>query len=88
MHVRAQVNELQTKGPFDAVGSPDLQAQRDQVRRKGFLPIKSIVPKKLNDKTDEYRAWKEDTADFFDTQLEGIGEFLINTVGKHEGSQE
>ena len=48
----------------------------------------SIVPRKANDKLEDWRTWREDTADFFDTQLEGIGEFLTNVVGKHEGSKE
>ena len=39
------------------------QAQQEQARRKGFLPIKSIVPRKTNDKVEESRAWKEDTMD-------------------------
>ena len=62
--------------------------QQEQVRRKGFLPIKSIVPRKINDKMEDWRIWKEDTVDFFDTQLEGMGHFLVEIVGKHEGTAE
>ena len=45
------------------------------------------MPKKLNDKAEEYRAWKEDTADFFDTQMDGMGDFLMQ-VSKFEGNDQ
>ena len=88
--VQAQLANLQKAAgqAGDAVGGAGGASQQEQVRRRGFLPIKNIVPKKMNDKVEEWRGWKEDAADFFDTQVEGMGKFLLEIVGKHEGSVE
>ena len=82
-NLQKQLTELRASASGDAlVGS----SQLEQARRKGFMPLKSIIPKKMGDKVEDWREWKEDTADFFDTQLEGIGKFLLDVVAKHEGT--
>ncbi len=63
------------------------QSQQEQVGRKGYFPLKSIVPEKIDDKIDDWRAWKEDTVDFLDTQFEGMGKFLTEIISKHQGTE-
>ena len=45
------------------------------------------MPNTLSDKIEVWRQWKGNTEEFFDSHLDGMGMFLREVVGKHEGSE-
>jgi len=52
---------------------------------KGYLPLKSLVPIKMNNKIADWRKWREDTMDFLDSQKVGMRSFL-RKMGEPESS--
>ena len=39
---------------------------------KGYIPLKNNMPKMFSDKLEEWRAWHEDVAEYFDSVNPGM----------------
>ena len=48
---------------------------------RGYLPMKSTIPKIYTDKLDQWRKWKADVIDFVDEQKPGM-KHILETIGK------
>ena len=45
-------------------------------KAKGYIPIKSMVPKTFNNQEDQWRQWQDDVMDYFDSITPGMRKFL------------
>ena len=55
-------------------------------RKSGYLTLKDTTPKKLDDKPEELREWKESTLEFLDSQNPGMKALLDKVMmAKKEG---
>lgn len=56
--------------------------------QKGYIPLKSMVPKEFKDHSDEWRAWQDDVLDYFDNINLGMREFLKEVEQETEALSE
>ncbi len=45
-------------------------------RKRSYLPMKNMIPRRLGDKMEEWRVWRDDTLDYVDTVNPGMDQFL------------
>ena len=74
---RVQALEARLEGARDGG-----RGGEDEWYGKGYLPVKNQCPKPMKDKVEEWRVWKEECADYFDAQKEGVKEFLSEIEDK------
>ena len=45
-------------------------------KTKGYIPVKSLVPKTFSNKEEDWRRWQDDVSDYFDSINPGMRELL------------
>ena len=82
-NVDVAIGELKSRMvQVEAHGGQGGGGHQDRTTR-GYLPIKNIVPKILDNKLEEWRQWKDDVLDFLDENNKGMRNFLVE-VQKEE----
>ena len=51
---------------------------------RGYLPEKSTIPRAYDGNLEEWRAWRDDFADFFDTKNVGMAQLLADIAKKRD----
>ena len=54
----------------------------------GYLPKKNTIPRKLDDKEEDWRQWKADVEDFLDEQNPGMKKFMEEIAKQKDGITE
>ena len=60
----------------------------DEGGHKGYLPKKNTIPRKIDDKEEDWRQWKADVEDFLDEENPGMKKFLEEIAKQKEGITE
>lgn len=61
----------------EKMGEPDDRRCSGGNMNKGYLPMKSMVPKAFTNQEEEWRQWQEDVMDYFDNVNPGMRKFLM-----------
>ena len=75
--LHATFAEIQQK-LYDMEGKTKFGGDKD--KSKSYLPLKNLVPKKMDHDVNKWRSWRDDTLDYFDTINTGIKELLKGII--------